>query len=164
MERLILVGCGKTKLAHRARAKTLYTGNLFQAARAYAEQSGAPWRVLSARYGAVSPNEMIEPYDHRLKAHGIEPRQWANSVAHTIMLHHGLDLVVEILAGVDYAAPLVSVLADRFPSIVCSTPLAGLQVGQRLAWFKRERECRGLTPEQVCAFGLIPPEAGKLSA
>jgi len=60
---LILVGCGARKLAHAAPAKDLYTGPLFRAARAYAEAHADAWYVLSAKYGLVHPDRVIEPYN-----------------------------------------------------------------------------------------------------
>jgi len=53
--RIIIVGCGKAKREYGRTypALRLYTGNLFQARRSYAERSGLPWRILSAEHGLI---------------------------------------------------------------------------------------------------------------
>lgn len=63
----LIVGCGAAKLDRAAPARELYTGSLFRAARAYAERSGLPWRILSAEHGLISPDKVIEPYDRHMK-------------------------------------------------------------------------------------------------
>jgi hypothetical protein len=62
----IIVGCGAAKLGHRAAARDLYTGSLFRAARRHAEASGLPWRILSAKYGLIHPDQEIDPYDRKM--------------------------------------------------------------------------------------------------
>lgn len=150
---LILVGCGKAKRAAAAPARELYTGSLFRAARAYAEAracapSGCPsvdWRILSAEHGLVHPDVDLEPYDTMLT----DARVWAawgSAVARAVVdyahLHAPLRLVV--LAGERYARPLVRPLVVapglwRGGILEVEQPLEGLQLGERLAWFKRER-------------------------
>ena len=47
----MLVGCSRTKLSAPAPARDLFQGPGFRRARAHAVASGAPWFVLSAKYG-----------------------------------------------------------------------------------------------------------------
>jgi Phage integrase family len=61
--RVVLLGCVKTKLGHRARAKDLYISQLWRGRRAYAEASGYPWLILSAKHGLLDPDQKIAPYD-----------------------------------------------------------------------------------------------------
>lgn len=63
MKTIVLVGCGKEKLNHRAKAKDLYTGDLFRKARAYAEQLGDEWGILSAKHFLLMPDQMVDSYD-----------------------------------------------------------------------------------------------------
>jgi len=59
-----VIACGGRKLPHPAPARELYTGPLFRAARAWAEQSpGGRWFILSAHHGLVHPDTVVEPYD-----------------------------------------------------------------------------------------------------
>jgi hypothetical protein len=131
-----LVGCGKAKLRRPARAKNLYTGNLFRAAREHAEQHGTSWRILSARYAAVSPETVIKPYDQRL-TRDLDVLRWSMSATNSLVREFGRDAEFVCLAGRDYAYPLWAEFERQ--GLRLSMPLDGLQVGQRLAWFKRAR-------------------------
>jgi hypothetical protein len=135
---LCLVGCGKAKLSRRAKAKALYTGNLFRAARAWAENCDE-WRIVSARYGLVDPETVLSPYEHRLEPK--EAAQWGQAVANSIIgefLECG-PVTVVILAGEDYAHPIMSGLRASGDTWRCNivdvvAPLRGLGLGKRLAW------------------------------
>ena len=49
-------------------ARDLYDdSSLWRGRRAYAERSGAPWCILSAKYGLLAPEVRINPYDLALK-------------------------------------------------------------------------------------------------
>ena len=64
---LALVSCVKDKLACTSRAIEMYQGFFFQASLRYAA-SFVPDAIyiLSGKYGLLSPDEMIEPYDCNL--------------------------------------------------------------------------------------------------
>jgi len=139
-----VVGCGASKLAQAAPARDLYTGSLFRSTRRYVEATGAPWFVLSARYGVMAPEWKAEPYDYRLPHNETEQRQFAQSCASDLFHRSGGAPRVVILAGRSYAEPLAEVLRSRF-GIAVETPLAGLSMGHRLQWLKRAAsEVRGV--------------------
>ena len=64
------VACVWPKRATAARAKDLYRSDWFLKARACAEAVGSCWFILSAEYGLVHPDEMIEPYEMTLDTMG----------------------------------------------------------------------------------------------
>lgn len=139
----LLIGCGGLKLDHAAPARELYTGPLFRAARGYAESSGLPWAVLSARYGVVLPEQVIAPYEYRLGAFDY----WPNSEYFT-WYELGLKLrawmgggsVLEVHAGKvygDWALRAIHTAPSRPVEVLF--PLAGLQVGERLSWYRQRR-------------------------
>lgn len=147
----LLIGCGGRKLDRPAAACELYTGPLFRAARAYAEASGIPWAVLSARHGLVMPSTVIEPYDCRLSQRGGAPssayisRSRLAAQLQRWMGGGGRELVVELHAGELYGWWVRAALGEAYLRPVRTLePLAGLQVGQRLGWYRAERELRGL--------------------
>jgi hypothetical protein len=77
----ILIGCVKTKAPEPRPARELYTSPLFLARREYAESTGLPWFIVSARYGLVTPDAIIEPYDATLAGLDRLGRQtWAHGV------------------------------------------------------------------------------------
>jgi hypothetical protein len=61
---IYLVACGKEKVNHPVRARDMYTGSYFQACLKYAEmKKNDGVYVLSAKYGIVDLEQVIEPYD-----------------------------------------------------------------------------------------------------
>ncbi|GAA0402272.1 hypothetical protein GCM10009530_62750 [Microbispora corallina] len=61
---LVVIPCGSRKLDHAARAADMYIGSYHRACRKAAEAL-RPDRliILSARYGLLDPDDVIEPYD-----------------------------------------------------------------------------------------------------
>ncbi len=133
---LILIGCVKSKLEHPAPAKDLYTSALFRKERAYAESSGKPWFILSAKHGLVSPDEVIEPYDVYLKTMPDAYRAWwGRTVVSQLAEAFGPvgGVSIEVHASAAYVDQILSSLTMEGARVV--TPLQGLTMGQRLAWY-----------------------------
>lgn len=147
-----IVGCGASKLDREAPARELYTGSLFVAARRHVEAMGATWLVLSAKYGTVEPHQKLVPYEQKLAKRGEDLRCWALSAASGALYlssewvdrERGIPLTPQpprrfvFLCGVEYAGPVARMLESwGYPT---EQPLAGLQLGERLRWFKEQRE------------------------
>jgi uncharacterized HhH-GPD family protein len=133
---VVLVGCVKSKLDRPAAARDLYVSALFAKARDLAERGGQPWFVMSAEHGLVAPQEWLAPYDRYL---GDTPesyrRVWGAWVVARLELLTG-DLrgrTVEVHAGHTYVDAIRGPLRARGAGLV--EPLAGLTMGQRLAWY-----------------------------
>jgi hypothetical protein len=136
----ILIGCVSRKTARAATAKDLYTSELFRRRRAYAEATGKPWAILSAKHGLVDPDAVIEPYDATLK--GMRPGgrlRWAARVAAQLAERFGRleGRTFEIHAGSDYTEPLRTALGATGAVVVA--PLAGLRIGEQLHWYASQR-------------------------
>lgn len=133
---VVLVGCVKSKLDRSAPARDLYTSPLFRKERAYAEATGAPWFVLSAEYGLVEPDRVIEPYELHLASSSRASRAaWGRRVVDDLVATVG-DLrakVIEIHAGAAYVDAVHDGLAAAGATVVA--PLAGLAIGERLSWY-----------------------------
>src|SRR5262249_18299490 len=128
-----LVSCVSQKQGHKCAARDLYISSWFLKAREYAEASGIPWFILSAKYGLVPSDRVIDPYEQTLNKMGVgERRVWAKRV--------DLDLLevlpqlshVIFLAGERYREFLVGHLMSR--SVTVSVPMAGLRIGEQLRW------------------------------
>ena len=134
MRRIILVGCGARKRDRASTAAALYTGGLTRSSIAHAEQRGWRWFILSALHGLLEPSRQVAPYEHRLARS--EASAWAERICRRLerVCGHG-PRVYELHCGASYAVPL---MAAR-PAWSWATPLAGLQVGQRLRWYARRR-------------------------
>lgn len=136
---MIVIGCGKRKLAVGAPARELYTGSLFVAARKYAEASGQRWAILSAQHGLISPSTVLEPYDRKLKLSGQQLAEWAARAAtQCVLMLKGAKESVEVLAGHPYAWPFRNEL--HWYDVESTEPLEGLGLGARLSWLKQALE------------------------
>lgn len=133
---LVLVGCVKRKLDVPAPAKDLYTSTLFRKERAYAEQAGARWFVLSAEHGLVDPEQVLEPYDLRLSKTSRDYRRaWGARVVKQLGEAVGTvaGLTIEVHAGSAYADAIRGLLSGEGATVI--EPLAGLTMGARLSWY-----------------------------
>jgi hypothetical protein len=103
-----LVACAKTKLDRPAPARELYTSPLFKMSLAYAEQRCASVFILSAKYGLVTLDQQLEPYDDTVKRMKQRERQlWASRVLAALRPLLGVDTPVLALASGDYLNPLI---------------------------------------------------------
>lgn len=145
---VILVSCCGAKLAQPAPARDLYQSQLFKAARRYAEASGHQWMILSAKYGAVHPDDVIAPYDQRLPS-DIRPAAKNESplgewyFRTSFLLRHGPHGSINeptafiSLCGAEYTRGLNLTHGIYAPTgHTLEEPLKGMAIGQRLAWLK----------------------------
>lgn len=135
--RMVLVGCVASKAGEAMPAKDLYVSALWHKRRSYAEGTGMPWFILSAKYGLLHPDRVIEPYDVSLAdAAAAESRAWAQSVAPKLVeLCSALGVTsIEVHAGQAYIPPeLTRVLEGS--SISIDRPLEGMRIGEQLSWY-----------------------------
>lgn len=158
-----LVACSKTKLAEPAEARELYSSPLFRLSRRYAELVADQWFILSALLGLVEPGKLIAPYERTLGELNARARRiWGFKVAIELRgtLPPGTRLI--LLAGRLYADPLKEALESHAPGrFEIVEPLAGLQIGERLAWLKNRTIYLGSgdVSERVAneRLGLSPP-------
>lgn len=130
-----LVACGRKKQGHPAPACDLYTSDLFQKSRAYAERVGDAWFVLSAKHGLLEPTRVVEPYDLSLyDLNRGERGAWADRVLQTLALSTPPLSSFVVLAGSRYRSDLVPALELAGHHV--TVPLAGLGIGRQLAWLK----------------------------
>jgi len=139
---VVLVGCSRSKAPEPRPAGELFTGSAFTKARDLARRGSAPWYVLSAKFGLLSPDEVVAPYDVYLPDQPSTYRTaWGAWVVAQLGLRHDLaGAVVEVHASRAYCDPLTAPLAAAGASLV--EPLSGLRQGERLAWYGADR-----TPE-----------------
>lgn len=134
--RIGLVSCTKAKLDRLAPAHELYSrSDLFQKAARYCEAHYDEWLILSAKYGLVSPAQVLEPYDVTLKTMSRrEQTEWGHRVAE--QLRELGDVEFEIHAGLAYTWPLEDA------GIELRKPLEGLSIGKRKQWYLRQERVR----------------------
>lgn len=136
-DRLILVGCVKTKVDHPALAKDLYDSPLWRKRRRYAEATGMPWAILSAEHGMVDPETYLEPYDRYLgRESAAYRRKWAARTAEQVLRRlDNLDLnAVEVHAGAAYVAGGLGERLEK-AGVEVLWPVEGMPFGTQLAWY-----------------------------
>src|SRR4051794_40246119 len=136
----LLLGCVKRKLEHGAPAKGLYCSPLWHGRRRYAESTGHPWFILSARHGLVDPEQHLEPYDLALaRLPAAERMAWGERVVAQLAERLPLDgAVLEVHAGIEYRTATAGPLQRRGARIIC--PLEGLKLGPQLAWYRDQAQ------------------------
>jgi cytoplasmic iron level regulating protein YaaA (DUF328/UPF0246 family) len=132
---IVLVSCVKSKRDEPCRAGEMYTSALFHKMMAYA-QCLKPKRIfiLSAKYGLLSPDDMIEPYEQTLKTmKTAERRTWARGVLSALRQNCDLDADTFVfLAGDAYRQNLVTHIKHY------TVPMEGLAFGKQLQWLERQ--------------------------
>jgi hypothetical protein len=132
--KIVLISCVKKKLSYRAKAEELYISSLFSFNLAYAcSLKPDAIYVLSAKYGLVSLDQEIEPYDLTLNTMGENQKKaWAQKVL--IDLRQKTDLVHDhyiFLAGMNYRKYLLPAMQ------IYEIPLEGYSFGEQLQELKR---------------------------
>ena len=105
MKNIVLIACVKTKRKIPSKAIDLYISSLFTKCREYAQLLHPDHiYILSAKYGLVSSEEVIEPYNLTLNNMSTsEIKEWSKRVLH--QLSSVTDLHNDnftILAGQNY--------------------------------------------------------------
>ena len=131
-----LLSCVGQKQSSPAPARDLYTSSWFRKARSYADTTGQPWFVLSAKHGLVHPDRVISPYDLTLNSIPVAGRRhWASTVLTQLEPHlDGVESIV-ILAGQRYREFLESSLRSR--GLAVCVPMVGMRIGEQLRWLNK---------------------------
>ena len=133
MHTIYLVSCVSKKQMESCKARDMYQSDWFKKARAFVEPTGMPWYILSAKYGLVSPDDTIAPYEQSLNTMAIGDRHaWADQVMEGLNPLVSKDDAVVILAGGRYREFIVPRL-QRLAAKV-SVPMEGMRIGEQLSW------------------------------
>jgi hypothetical protein len=131
---VVLVSCVKSKRSATCKAADMYTSPLFRKMMAYARSlNPKSVFILSAKYGLLSPDDVINPYEQTLKTMKIDQRrQWAQRVITDLRKRSNLEEDTFVfLAGNSYRQDLVAHL--KYYEI----PMEGLAFGAQLQWLTR---------------------------
>ncbi|MFE7135808.1 DUF6884 domain-containing protein [Streptomyces sp. NPDC057638] len=102
--RIVIIGCGKGKLDHPARAGVMYTGDFHWLCRQTAEElitTGGRIYVASGLHGLLDLDTEIQPYDVRL---GDPGSVTADDIRAQVQARAVSDARVTVLAGKRYTA------------------------------------------------------------
>lgn len=133
MSTIILVSCVKKKQSQPAPAQELYISTWFCKVRSFVKTLPYPWYILSAKYGIVHPDTVIQYYDKTLLAmSATERRTWSKDVFQQLQAFPRLPERLIFFAGERYREHLIPLCHARKMETV--VPLAGLPIGKQLAW------------------------------
>lgn len=152
---LALIGCGKKKRSIPCPARELYTGPLFTASRDWAEANAQAYWIASAKHLVLEPEQVVEPYDLALDDLDAETRRfrvrqiqyqfhnrWVD-FCRFAMGPNGFIVAVEkprvvLLASRQYLAGFHELRQRHADCYEFEDPLAGLGIGERIAWLRRD--------------------------
>jgi len=129
MKKVTLISCVSKKLDFKAKAQDLYQSPLFQKSLAYAKQINSDEiYILSAKYGLIKLNDIIEPYDKTLNKMSVsEKKKWSNEVFTKLQKYEIINNTNFIfLAGENYRKYLI----EKLPNY--EVPMKGLKIGKQL--------------------------------
>lgn len=156
---LALLACSKSKQAGELPAREKYAApraNLFKKSREYVETAGVEYLILSGKYGALEPSDVIG--DYNVSVRDRDAGEWREDVVDALQ-ERDVDLdaygEIVVLAGSDYYEPLADLLEDADAEV--SRPLAdcagyGYMVGELSDMIEAQRVATDggedrLTPE-----------------
>lgn len=134
MTKIALIGCTSRKQDYKCPAIEMYTkSNYFNLKLDYCKKINVDKiYILSAKYGLLEPEEIIEPYNVHLKETSKDYRlTWSENVLKD--LKDKTDLESDefiILAGNDYMKYLLEHIPNHY------NPVKGLGIGQQMKFFK----------------------------
>ena len=100
------------------------------------EANGARWFILSARYGLVAPDQVIDPYDLTLNSMKVADRKaWAMRVLQQLRGKSLSEKRVVLFAGRRYHEFLVEPLQQQ--GLKVELPMQHLRLGEQLSWLSR---------------------------
>jgi hypothetical protein len=129
MKKIVLISCVSKKRTYKSKARDLYISSLFKKNLHYAlKLQPDQIFILSAKYGLVSLDAEIEPYDMTLNTMSAkEVKDWSERVLRDLASQADLrqDQLI-FLAGAKYRKYLVAHIAH------VEIPFEGLTIGRML--------------------------------
>ena len=133
MAKIVLISCVSKKQKTPARAEELYISPFFKYNLSYAKML-KPKRIfiLSAKYGLLKLNEVIEPYNMTLKKmKDKEIKDWSEKVIKELKKETSIEEdEFVITAGEKYRKHLLPLIKNY------TLPLKGLGIGKQLKFLK----------------------------
>jgi cytoplasmic iron level regulating protein YaaA (DUF328/UPF0246 family) len=133
---IALVACVSKKNKTPMPARDLYISDWFKKASSYADSISDQWFILSAKYGLLDPDDVVEPYDETLNKMPVNQRRaWSKKVIEDLIPKLNVGDQVVVLAGIKSREFLVSPLSSK--GIQVEIPMEGLRIGEQLSWLSK---------------------------
>ena len=137
MSKFALISCTKLKKDYPCLAQEMYSeSQLFKKAVQYInQQEYDDWFILSAKYGILNKETLIEPYDITLNNMKAEHRKkWAKEVYLQLIKINPVQ--IDFYAGKKYREYLIPTL--EHDGIICYVPLKGMGIRDQLGFYKEQ--------------------------
>ena len=109
-----LISCVKTKCKYRTEAKNMYLSPLFKGYYNIAKRNCDLIYILSAKYGLLKENDIIEPYEESLNNKTEYQRKlWSYNVFREIEKNIKKDDIIYWYAGMNYKKYLSKILINK---------------------------------------------------
>lgn len=133
--KIALIGCVKKKADSACKAKDMYISPLFKGCYQLAKKEGAEKIfILSAKYGLIDENDIIEPYNETLNNKTERERKiWAYNILQKL-IGGGYKLDSDefiILAGINYRKWIIKKLKKY------TIPLQGMSLFKQISYLKK---------------------------
>lgn len=140
-----LVSCGKMKAeCTDLPACELYKGLPFRLAYKHAVETADDVHILSALHGLVPPHRRLAPYDWSLMM--MAPSQhivWGRKILDDLLVAYPMRrLNIVFYAGELYIRPIMRAIHDEDRYWTFDNPLRGMDLFQRIRWFKLQEAMR----------------------
>lgn len=135
--KIALISCTKLKKDYRCEAQEMYSpSSLFSKALRYVKSKDYDEIfILSAKYGLISLERIIDPYDETLNTYKTSDlKLW--SVAQTPCIIAQYPKQVDFYTGEKYRKFIIPIL--ELSGIKCAVPLKGLGIGQQMQFYNKE--------------------------
>lgn len=127
---IVFIGCGASKMKNACKAKNMYVGNYFRLCLAYAQTFTTQDNIyiLSAKYGVLPLEKVIEPYNRTLnKMNKQEKQDWKDMVIKQLTdIGINKDVEVAFICGTNY----YNLLEDYFTNYKVLLPKQGIGIQQ----------------------------------
>lgn len=116
---MIIAGCSQKKLNYAAPAIKLNQGQLFQSIKKLAKSHNFALKILSGKYGLLDSNQIISPYNQKIRTKKDVLRVRRLITHRLIEIHKDYDLIIVMLGKkyLDVIEPLIDnkflILYDR---------------------------------------------------
>lgn len=131
MQNIVLISCTSKKRTYKCKANELYdASSLFAASYSYAKRKNCDVYILSAKYGLLDENDIIEPYNETLPDKTPkEINEWREDVLKALKERFDFNETnFIILAGKNYYEPLIPYIKHY------KLPLKGMRIGERISY------------------------------
>lgn len=125
------VACCKLKSNKKTTAEKMYVSSLFKLSLKYAKEHSDKVFILSAKYGLLALDNIIEPYNETLNTKtDDEIKEWSKKIIKSIKKLKLEKSKFLYLCGSNYKKYLEKELIGK-------DPMKGLGLGYRLQWLKK---------------------------